>query len=91
MNKYILIYEIVIYSLGVSLTEEGFEGLFLFFIAIPLIIVISYYLMACTFAPIFGLNYQIFKILFTLAGAIPTIFFYLKNSTTKNYLRNPKN
>jgi len=46
------------------------------FIAMPLIIIISLYLLACTIGPLVDLNNQTFKILFTLAGGVPTIISY---------------
>jgi hypothetical protein len=49
------------------------------FIAIPLILIIGLYLLACTIAPVVNLNNQTFKIIFTLAGGIPTLLFYSKS------------
>jgi len=49
------------------------------FIAIPLIMIIVLYLLACTIVPLVHLNNQTFRIIFTLAGGAPTLFFYLKS------------
>lgn len=48
-------------------------------IKITLITIIALYLLACSIAPIFDMNNQTFKIIFTLAAGVPTLFFYLKN------------
>jgi hypothetical protein len=49
------------------------------FIGIPLIILIALYLVACSIAPIVQLNNQPFRVIFTLAGGVPTLFFYSKS------------
>jgi hypothetical protein len=54
------------------------------FIAIPLVMLIGYYLIACTIAPLVGLNNQTFKIIFTLAGGVPTLLFYSNNQIKRN-------
>jgi membrane associated rhomboid family serine protease len=49
------------------------------FFGIPLIILIALYLVACSIAPIAQLNNQTFRVIFTLAGGVPTLFFYSKD------------
>jgi len=49
------------------------------FVAIPIIMIIALYLIACIIAPLVHLNNQAFRIIFTLAGGAPTLFFYQKN------------
>ncbi|MEJ2241026.1 MAG: hypothetical protein P8Y18_02645 [Candidatus Bathyarchaeota archaeon] len=58
--------------------ESKINDAIITFVAIPLIIIIGLYLIACTVAPIAQLNNQTFKIIFTLAGGIPTLLFYSK-------------
>jgi len=41
--------------------------------------IIALYLIACIIAPLVHLNNQAFRIIFTLAGGAPTLFFYQKN------------
>jgi uncharacterized RDD family membrane protein YckC len=53
------------------------------FIATPLILIIALYLIACIIAPLVNLNNQTFRIIFTLAGGAPTLFFYQKNQIKK--------
>ena len=49
------------------------------FIVIPLILIIGLYLLACAIAPLVDLNNLTFRIMFTLAGGIPSLLFYLKS------------
>jgi hypothetical protein len=60
------------------LGESKINDVILTFVAVPLIIVIGFYLIACTVAPLAQLNNQTFKIIFTLAGGAPTLLFYSK-------------
>ena len=63
------------------LSEAQFSEMITTLIAIPIIMFIAFYLLACSIAPIVDLNNQTFKIIFTLAAGIPTLLFYLKNQT----------
>jgi len=65
--------------LGNILHKAQFTEVFVIVIAIPLIMIIAFYLLACSIAPIVNLNNQTFKIIFTMAGGVPTLFFYLKD------------
>ena len=49
------------------------------FTAISLIIIIGFYLVACTLAPLVNLNNQTFKLIFTFVGEIPSILFIKKS------------
>jgi hypothetical protein len=60
-------------------TEEILET----FIAIPTIIMILLYLLACSVAPLVDLNNLTFRIIFTLTAGIPTLFFYSKSKLDK--------
>ena len=66
-------------TLGNSLGEAQLIEAIETFIAIPLIIIIGYYLIACTIAPLVDLNNQTFRIIFTLAGGVPTLFLFKKS------------
>ena len=46
------------------------------FIALSLTIIIGFYLLACTIAPLVNLNNQTFRIIFTTVGGIPSILYY---------------
>jgi len=61
------------------LGEAQCTGVIETFIAIPLIIIIGLYLLACTIAPLVDLNTLTFRIIFTLAGGVPTLIFYSKS------------
>jgi len=61
------------------LVEDQFSDAFKTFVAIPLIIIIGLYLLACAIAPFVDLNNLTFRIIFTLAGGVPTLLFYLKS------------
>jgi hypothetical protein len=63
----------------IPLGESEINDVMVTFVAIPLIIIIGLYLIACTIAPIAQLNNQTFKIIFTLAGGVPTLLFYSKD------------
>lgn len=63
----------------IPLGESEINEVIMTFVAIPLIIIIGLYLIACTVAPIAQLDNQTFKIIFTLAGGIPTLLFYSKS------------
>ena len=63
------------------LGEVQSSGSIVNFIAIPLIIIIGFYLVACTIAPVVDLNTQTFRVIFTLVGGIPSILFYSKSMT----------
>ena len=52
-----------------------------YFIASSLIIIIVFYLVACSIAPLVNLNNQTFRVIFTLVGGIPSILFYSKIQT----------
>ena len=51
------------------------------FTAISLIIIIGFYLLACTIAPLVNLNNQTIRVILTLVGGIPSILFYSKTQT----------
>jgi len=53
------------------------------FIAIPLIIIIVLYMVASAIVPFLNLDNQSFRIIFTLAGGIPTLTFFFKNKMRK--------
>ena len=55
------------------------------FIATSLIIIIALYLLACTIAPVVNLNSQMFRVIFTIVGGVPSILFYSKNQTDKKF------
>jgi len=61
------------------LGEDQVTDAIVIFIATPLILIIGLYLIACTIAPVANLNNQTFKIIFTLAGGIPSLLFYSKS------------
>jgi len=46
------------------------------FIAFSLTIIIGFYLLACTIAPLVNLNNQTFRIIFTTVGGIPSILYF---------------
>jgi len=46
------------------------------FIAFSLTIIIGFYLLACTIAPLVNLNTQTFRIIFTTVGGIPSILYF---------------
>ena len=56
------------------------------FIAISLIIIIGFYLVACSIAPLVNLNNQTFRVIFTIVGGIPSILFYSKSQTNDKLL-----
>gem|GEM_PF-3275111 len=58
--------------------EDKIGDVIVTFIATPLILIIVLYLLSCIIAPLVQLNNQTFKIIFTLAGGAPTLFFYQK-------------
>ena len=64
-----------------SLSEAQVSHAIVNFTAISLIIIIGFYLVACTLAPLVNLNNQTFRLIFTLAGGIPSILFYSKIQT----------
>lgn len=49
------------------------------FIAIPVMMIIALYLLACIIAPLANLNNQTFRIVFTAVGGAPALFFYQKS------------
>ena len=51
------------------------------FTAMSLIIIIGFYLLACTIAPLVNLNNQTIRVILTLVGGIPSILFYSKIQT----------
>jgi len=53
------------------------------FIVIPLIIIIGLYMVASAIVPFLHLDNQTFRIIFTLAGGIPTLTFFLKKKMRK--------
>jgi hypothetical protein len=65
--------------MGDSLEEAQVSEAIVTFIAIPLIMIIALYLLSCIIAPLAHLNNQTFRIIFTLAGGVPTLFFYQKS------------
>ena len=67
----------------IPLGESEINDVIVTFVTIPLIIIIGFYLIACTVAPFAQLNNQTFKIIFTLAAGAPTILFYSKSQTKR--------
>lgn len=55
------------------------------FFALSLMIIIGFYLLACTIAPLVNLNNQTFKIIFTTVGGIPSILYF--STFQINYIR----
>jgi len=55
------------------------------FITLSLMILIGFYLLACTIAPLVNLNNQTFRIIFTTVGGIPSILYY--STFQINYIR----
>ena len=66
--------------IGDILSEAQFAETIMTIIAIPVIMFIVFYLLACSIAPLVDLNNQNFKVIFTLAAGIPTLLFLFKNS-----------
>jgi len=62
-------------SLGENQVSKTIED----FIAIPLIILIGLYMVASAIVPFLHLDDQTFRIIFTLAGGIPSLTFFFKN------------
>jgi hypothetical protein len=48
------------------------------FVAIPLIILIIIYMIACAIDPLLNINNQTFRILFTIIGGIPSLSLFFK-------------
>jgi hypothetical protein len=69
--------------MGDSLNEAKVGEIIVTFIATPLIIIIALYLLACIVEPLIHLNNQTFKIIFTVAGGVPSLFIYQKNQIKK--------
>ena len=67
--------------LGNILHKTDFTEAILSFFAIPCIMIIAFYLFACSIAPIVNLNNQTFKVIVTLTGGMPTLFFYFRNQS----------
>jgi len=63
---------------GDSLDEAQIIKAIYNFVAIPLIIIIGLYLVASAITPFLNLNNQAFRIIFTLAGGVPTLIFFLQ-------------
>jgi hypothetical protein len=62
-----------------SLDEKETNYTVINFITTSLIIIIGFYLVSCTLAPLANLNNQIFNLTFTLIVGFPFIFLYFKN------------
>ena len=80
----------MLYVSGDFLGEAPLTDVIETFIAIPVIIVIGLYLLACAIAPLVDLNNLTFRLIFTLAGGVPTLIFYSKSqikrkATPQNY------
>ena len=63
---------------GDSLDEAQVIKAIYNFIAIPVIIIIGLYLVASAIIPLLHLNNHTFRIIFTLAGGVPTLIFFLQ-------------
>lgn len=48
------------------------------FVAMPLIILIIIYMIACAIDPLLNINNQTFRILFTIIGGVPTLTIFIK-------------
>jgi FtsH-binding integral membrane protein len=68
---------------GDSLDEAQLIKAIYNFVAIPLIIIIGLYLVASAITPFLNLNNQAFRIIFTLAGGVPTLIFFFKKKMRK--------
>ena len=66
-------------TVGHSLIEKETNYTAINFAATSLIIIIGFYLVSCTLAPLANLNNQIFNLTFTLIVGFPFIFLYFKN------------
>lgn len=66
--------------MGESQLNKAIEN----FVAIPLIIVILIYMLASAIDPILNINNQTFRVVFTVAGGIPTLTLFIR----KKYLTN---
>jgi hypothetical protein len=53
------------------------------FVAMPLIMIIALYLLACAISPLINLNNQTFRIIFTATNGAPTLFLYQKSKSNK--------
>ena len=66
--------------MGESQLNKAIEN----FVAIPLIIIILIYMLASAIDPLLNINNQTFRIVFTVAGGIPTLTLFIR----KKYLTN---
>lgn len=64
---------------GRSLIKKETKYTVINFAATSLIIIIGFYLISCTLAPIANLNNQIFNLTFTIIVGFPFVFLYFKN------------
>jgi len=70
-----------------SLDEKETNYTIINFITTSLIIIIGFYLISCTLAPLANLNNQIFNLTFTIIVGFPFIFLYFKNKINEKSFR----
>lgn len=74
-----------------SLDTDKVNNKIINFGATSLIIIIGFYLVSCTLAPLANLNNQIFNLTFTLVVGIPFVFLYFKNQINEKSFRKKNN
>lgn len=70
-----------------SLDEKENNDTAINFVTTSLIIIIGFYLISCTLAPLVKLNNQIFNLTFTIIVGFPFIFLYFKNKINEKSFR----
>jgi hypothetical protein len=74
-------------TVGHSLIEKETNYTAINFATTSLIIIIGFYLVSCTLAPLANLNNQIFNLTFTIIIGFPFIFLYFKNKINEKSFR----
>jgi hypothetical protein len=74
-------------TVGHSLIEKETNYTDINFATTSLIIIIGFYLVSCTLAPLANLNNQIFNLTFTIIVGFPFIFLYFKNKINEKSFR----
>jgi hypothetical protein len=69
--------------MGDSVEQAQVEETIVNFIAIPLMMIIALYLLACVIAPLINLNTQAFRLIFTAAGGTPILVIYQKSKSNR--------
>ena len=70
-----------------SLDEKEINNTVINFVTTSLIIIIGFYLVSCTLAPLANLNNQIFNLTFTIIVGFPFIFLYFKDKINEKSFR----